>query len=99
FIFKPCIRAVNLSTAGRITGFVADTTDALLPDAKVWIEQDSVIATAYTDSLGHYAFIGVPSGTFSMYATKENYDTSGFDDINVISGNSTIQNFILIKKE
>jgi hypothetical protein len=95
FIFKPVIRASNLSTAGRIEGIVSDTTLLRIADAKVWISQDTVLATSFSDTHGYYAFIGIPEGTYSVYATKENYDTVAFSGIKVIAGNRTVQNFIL----
>jgi hypothetical protein len=98
FIFKPCIRATNNSTAGRIEGFVKDTSKVMIVNARVWIKQDTILATAFTDTLGHYAFIGIPAGTYSTFATKENYDTVGYSGINVIEGNRTIQDFILTRK-
>lgn len=98
FIFKPVIRAVNLSTAGRIEGLVTDTAKVNLPNTQVWVAQDTIVSTAYTDDSGYYAFIGIPSGTYSLYATKENYDTVSYADINVIAGNKTIQNFMLTLK-
>jgi hypothetical protein len=48
--------------------------------------------------LGHYAFIGIPAGTYSMMATKENYDSVGVTGIKVIEANRTVQDFILTKK-
>jgi hypothetical protein len=98
FIFKPCIRASNNSTAGRIEGFVIDTLLVKVPGAKVWIQMDSVFAAAFTDTLGYYAFIGIPSGTYSMFATRENYDTANVNGIKVYSGNKTVQDFILTNK-
>jgi hypothetical protein len=98
FIFKPVIRAVNLSSAGRIEGLVTDAEKVNLPNAQVWVEQDTIVSTAYTDNSGYYAFIGIPAGTYSLYATKENYDTVSYADINVIAGNKTIQNFMLTLK-
>jgi hypothetical protein len=98
FIFKPVIRAVNYSTAGRIQGLVADTSDVKLKNAQVWVKQDTIIAESYTDTLGFYAFIGIPAGTYSVYATKENYDTVSFTGVNVVEGNKTIQDFVLTKK-
>ena len=95
FIFKPCIRATNLSTAGRIEGMVTDTVNVKIENAKVWVEQDTVVATAFTDASGYYAFIGIPAGTYSILATKENYDTVEYAGIKVIEGNRTIQNFAL----
>jgi hypothetical protein len=99
FIFKPVIRATDLSTAGRIAGIVTDTAALKLFNAKVWIAQDSVISTAFTDSLGYYAFIGIPSGSYSILATKEDYDTVKYDEVKVYAGNKTIQNFVLEKSE
>ena len=98
FIFKPVIKAINNSTAGRIEGIVTDTANAKLVNASVWIAKDTVISTAFTDTLGFYSFIGVPSGTYSVFATKENYDTVSYSGITVTAGNKIIQNFILTKK-
>lgn len=98
FNFKPVIRAVNNTTAGRIAGLVSDTSKVKLANAQVWVKQDSVISTAFTDSLGHYALIGLPAGSYSIFATKENYDTVSFAGVKVLEGNLTLQNFILTKK-
>ncbi|MCU0473833.1 MAG: DUF4382 domain-containing protein [Bacteroidales bacterium] len=98
FIFKPCIRATNNSTAGRIEGLVTDTLKVKINEAKVWVEKDTVMATAYTDTLGHYAFIGVPAGTYSVFATKADYDTVSFSGVKVSEANRTILNFDLTKK-
>ncbi len=98
FIFKPCIRAANLTTAGRIEGMVTDTSAVKIKEAKVWIAQDTVVATTFADTLGYYAIIGIPAGTYSISATKEGYDTVSIDGINVIAGNKTIQDFVLTNK-
>ena len=98
FIFKPVIRAVNNTTAGRIEGIVIDPSKVKLSNAAVWVKQDTIISTAFTDTLGHYALIGLPSGSYSIFATKENYDTVKYEGIKVLPGNRTIQNFVLTKK-
>jgi hypothetical protein len=98
FIFKPCIRAVNNTIAGRIEGMVKDTAMLRIVNAKVWVVKDTIMATAYTDTLGNYAFIGIPAGTYSVFASKENYDTTGYNSINVNKGNKTVQDFILHNK-
>jgi len=98
FIFKPCIRAVNNTTAGRIEGMVKDTAMLMIVNAKVWVVKDTIMATTFTDTLGRYAFIGIPAGTYSIFANKENYDTTGYNSINVIKGNKTVQDFILHNK-
>lgn len=98
FIFKPVIRAINNSTAGRVEGIVTDTSKVRLVNAQVWIKQDTVISTAFTDTTGYYAMIGIPAGTYSAYATKENYDTVCVKDAKVTAANRTVVNFVLTKK-
>jgi len=98
FIFKPVVRAANMAKAGCVRGLVTDTAGLKINEASVWIEQDTVLATAFTDTLGYYAIMGVPAGTWSVSATKEGYDTVSFDGVNIIAGNKTIQDFELTKK-
>jgi len=98
FIFKPVVRAANMAKAGCIRGVVTDTEGTEISGASVWIEQDTVTATTFTDTRGFYAIIGVPTGIWSVSATKEGYDTVCYDGINVIAGNKTVQNFVLTKK-
>jgi len=99
FNFKPVIRAVNNTTAGRIEGVVTDTSLVELENASVWLEQDNVIATTLTDSVGFYALIGIPAGAYSIYASKEDYDTVSYENIEIFAGHKTIQDFILTPKE
>jgi hypothetical protein len=98
FIFKPVIRAANMAKAGCVRGFVSDTAGVKITEASVWIEKDTVLATAFTDTLGFYAIIGVPAGEYSVSATKEGYDTVRIDGIDVIAGNKTMLDFELTKK-
>ena len=98
FIFKPVVRAANMAKAGCVRGLVTDTAGLKINEASVWIEQDTVLATAFTDTLGYYAIMGVPAGAWSVSATREGYDTVRFDGVNIIAGNKTIQNFELTKK-
>jgi Domain of unknown function (DUF4382)/Carboxypeptidase regulatory-like domain len=98
FIFKPVVRAANMTTAGRIVGMVTDTADVKIKEATVWLEQDTVVATAFADTLGYYAIIGIPAGTYSISATKDGYDTVRFDGVNIVAGNKIVRNFELTKK-
>jgi hypothetical protein len=99
FHFKPVIRACNLSTSGRIIGMVTDTSGTLLSDAQVWIEQDSIVATTYTNKDGYYGILGVLAGTYDIYCTKTDYDTMSVLGIDVIPGNLTQQDFILTMQQ
>jgi len=98
FIFKPVIRGVNMSTAGRITGTVVDTTSTILENAAVWVEQDSVVSMTFTDTNGYYALIGVTAGNYSIYTTKADYDTVSTSGLIVVAGNETQQDFELTAK-
>lgn len=95
FNFKPVIRAVNNSTAGTVKGIISDTASLVIPNAQVWIMQDTTIATSFSDSTGFYALAGIPEGFYSLYATKENYDTLIFSNIEVVAANFTTVHFVL----
>jgi uncharacterized repeat protein (TIGR02059 family) len=98
FIFKPCIRATNNSIAGRIEGDVTDNSQDKvgIKDATVSLQKDAEVpVTTLTDASGHYVFIGVLPGTYSMSATKENYDAASVEGVAVIPGNKTTQDFVL----
>ena len=99
FIFKPCIRASNISTAGRIEGIVKDNSEdeLAIEEATVSLQQDGGDPlTTLTDASGHYAFIGVPAGTYSMSAEKDGYVSKSSDDVVVVAGNKTTQDFTLV---
>jgi hypothetical protein len=99
FIFKPVIRATNNTTAGRIEGFVSNESDEKLVNAQVWVSQDTVVASTFTDDSGHYVFPGIPGGIYSVSSKMESYDSLGYSGVNVVEGNVTIQDIILTKTE
>jgi hypothetical protein len=98
FIFKPVIRAVNNSTAGRLEGMVTDKDKIKIKEASILVKQDTVVASSICDTLGHYVIIGLPAGTYSVLAAKENYDTVKVDGVKITNGNRTILNFNLPNK-
>lgn len=75
FNFKPVIRAVNNSVAGSIEGFVSDTTGTFIEDAYVWMEKDTVVASAFSNEEGYYSIIGIPAGDYMLWTAAEGYDT------------------------
>jgi len=95
FIFKPVVRAVNYTSAGSIAGTVIDPSASVLPNMEVWIETDTVLTTSYTNAEGVYGIIGIPAGTYSIYATGEGYDTASYTNVEVVEGNMMIKNFTL----
>lgn len=96
FIFKPCIRATNSSTAGRIEGYVKDVANATIEGAKVSAIEGTDTITAFTDADGFYAIVGLPADTYSMLATNNNFDTASIENILVIPGNKVVQDFVLV---
>lgn len=99
FNFKPVIRAVNNSTAGRIAGLITDKDNVIIPEASIKVKQgDTEIASSITDASGLYAIIGLPSGTYSVVASKDNYETVTVIDVKIVAGNKTVLNFVLPKK-
>lgn len=93
--FKPVVRAVNETFAGRISGFVSDTSGTIVADAQVWLSRDTVITTTYSDISGAYQIIGIEAGLYDISASKMAYDTVTVSDIEVVAGNLTNQNFVL----
>lgn len=98
FIFKPRIRASNISTSGRIEGVVTDDTEGktAIENVTVTLQKGTEDPlTALTDATGHYAFIGVPAGTYSMEASKDNFVAAVAESVAVVAGNKTTQDFVL----
>jgi len=94
FIFKPVVRGVNQSEAGRINGSVTHANaDTTLANANVWVTKDTTVSTAFTDEEGNYAIIGLPEGTYNAHATMTNYDTATVEGVEVTAGNETTTDF------
>jgi len=99
FNFKPVIRVCNHTVSGKLEGMVSDTAEMALEYAQVWIESDTVVATAYTDSTGYYAIPGILEGSYDFFATLENYDTVMVGGIEIVAGNTTMQDAVLTPAE
>lgn len=108
FHFKPVIRAVNNSTAGILMGTVIEKDSdpvAIIGGATITVKQgDEVVATAITDSDsandiddGFYATIALPAGTYSVIASMDGYESVTVDDVIIVAGNRTTQDFTLQK--
>ena len=94
FNFKPVIRAVNKTATGTIQGVVSDDDNNPLEGVAVSIMLDDLY-TAQTEADGFYALSGIPPGVYSVSAEKENFTSVTVDELEVIAGNKTVQNFIL----
>ncbi|MFC1548226.1 carboxypeptidase-like regulatory domain-containing protein [Candidatus Neomarinimicrobiota bacterium] len=89
---------MNQSTAGRLTGIVADTSAAADPigDAQVWVMQDSLISHTFTDTLdGAYQLIGLTAGSYTASATAAGYDTVTVAEVVITAATATPLDFEL----
>ncbi len=98
FNFKPVIRAVNVSTAGRVQGsVVVDANDSALANVYIVLDanESEEMYEAYTDENGNYVLLGVPVGTYTLTATLEGYQTAEQTGVTIVAGNSTTANLEL----
>jgi hypothetical protein len=100
FIFTPVIRAVNTSIAGSIEGKVTDSDSNVLENAHVWIEDNSVTSSTFTNDEGHYVLSNIPAGSYTVNATKivdnAEYNTVSVEDIEVVAGNKILLDPIML---
>jgi hypothetical protein len=95
FKFQPVVRGINMTTAGRVSGFVKDASGAVVQGAEVWVKQDSVETTSGSDATGAYALIALPAGIYTAYATKADHDTVAIQNVEVVAGNESKHDFTL----
>ena len=96
FIFKPVLRVVNLTDAGRIEGVVRDNEGNKLPYTELTAVMDTISSTTFSDITGFFNLVGLPTGIYYLTISKEGYSTIT-DDVVVIAGNATKRDITLIK--
>lgn len=101
FIFKPVIKVSNLTTAGTLTGNVfttlEDETTMGLEGAEVSVfAADTLNTTTFADVDGNYMVMGLEAGTYDVEVQLEGYEPQAAEDITIIAGNKTIQDFELV---
>lgn len=73
FTFMPTMRFVDMANTGTINGTVQDTTGNL-PNATISLMQNGTLyTTTHSDENGHYAFIGIPEGMYTIGAELDGY--------------------------
>lgn len=98
YMFKPVVRAVNLTTAGKVEGIVTNDNGARVKNAIITLLSGAdTISTSKSTAAGYYAIIGVPEGTYSMECTRDGYVTEEVDNVIVEIGEVTQQDFVLSK--
>lgn len=97
FNFKPVIRAINVSDAGRIEGIIKDEESNLLNGVSVMVEYESNTYTTFSDSAGFYTIISLPTGIYKMTAEKEGFQKLLLEDIVIVAGNKTSRNLTMLR--
>jgi hypothetical protein len=92
FLFHPVVRAVNASTAGRISGHVfSDASGMPIANASVHIQMSgTTIATALTATDGSYVVIGLAPGTYDVVVEATGFQTKTVSSQTVAAGSVTI---------
>lgn len=73
FTFMPTMRFVDMANAGTINGTVQDV-NGNLPNATISLMHNGTLyTTTHSDENGHYAFIGIPEGMYTVEAELEGY--------------------------
>ena len=73
FTFMPTMRFVNMANAGTINGTVQDVSGNL-PNATISLMHNGTLyTTTHSDENGHYAFIGIPEGMYTVEAELDGY--------------------------
>ncbi|MGI9550294.1 MAG: DUF4382 domain-containing protein [Aurantibacter sp.] len=100
FNFKPVIKAVNVSVSGALSGTVSTTLDDISTDlegAQITVmAADTVNTTTFTDASGQYMVQGLMAGSYRIMAEFDGYQLISVDDVEIVAGNKTIQDFDLI---
>ena len=73
FTFMPTMRFVDMSTSGTINGTVQNANENL-PNATISLMHNGTLyTTTHSDENGHYAFIGIPEGMYTIEAELDGY--------------------------
>ncbi|MDO6601798.1 DUF4382 domain-containing protein [Arenibacter palladensis] len=103
FNFKPVIKACNMSTAGTLAGKVTTLQEEIavgLEGAQVAVfAADTLNTTTFTDADGKYMVMGLMAGSYDVEVELSTYQKESITDIEIVAGNTTSQDFILVAGE
>ncbi len=98
FMFKPVVRAVNLSSAGKVEGTVSNEDGDKIKNAMITLLSGTdTISCSKSTKDGFYAIIGIPEGVYSMECERDGYNIETVDNVAVTVGAVTEQDFVLTK--
>jgi hypothetical protein len=84
----PGLLLAQVSTTGKITGVVTDSSGAVVPNATVEVTSPAMMAarTAHTHSDGSYLFDLLPPGSYQVKVTANGFNTLERTDIGITAG-------------
>jgi hypothetical protein len=95
-VFLPVSLSAQGST-GRISGHVADTTGAAIPDARITLTNTATsgVRSTVSTSSGDYTFSAVPIGSYVLKAEHQGFKTASSVDLQLQVAQSMTQDFTL----
>ncbi|MDF1548277.1 MAG: DUF4382 domain-containing protein [Bacteroidales bacterium] len=100
FIFKPVIKATNVSVAGSLVGTVTNLIPEPIEGAQISVfAADTLNTTTFTDELGGYAVLGLEAGSYKVMVESEGYVSHTVEVVEIIVANATTQNFELEEEQ
>src|SRR5437867_2991854 len=96
-LFVSIARTQTVSSAGAIQGSVVDPTGAAIPASRVTARNVNSGATRTTESdgNGHFGFVGLPIGTYTLSAAKEGFSNAEIPAFLLSVGQVATQNIAL----
>lgn len=87
----------QITTSGRLTGSVSDSSGALVPKAEVVATKTQTRADFKTtaNAEGGWSIPSVPNGTYSIVITAPNFKTMLLTEVKVDAGQVTTANAVL----
>jgi hypothetical protein len=84
-------------TLGGITGTVTDKSTAVISDVTVTIvgDQTNLTRTRQSNESGHYSFVNLPIGNYTLTFQREGFETQTVPAIPVQAGRTTTVNTVL----
>jgi hypothetical protein len=95
FIFKPVIRASDLTSAGTISGFVKGKGFPLENAHLILLSGADTIVTALSGAQGNFTILGINPGEYSLVCEKDSFISQTKTGLIVKSNKTTHYNFNL----
>ncbi|MCK4751211.1 MAG: carboxypeptidase regulatory-like domain-containing protein, partial [Bacteroidales bacterium] len=58
-----------------------------------------LITSTITEADGYYSMLGIPAGLYNLFAATEGFETDTIENVQIVEGNRTVQNFKLSPAE